>query len=132
MKRPGVIRHILDSSAILAMLYLEPGADTVAAVLSHAVLSSVNLTEVVGKLTRRGLPLSEAVRLVRVLQLRVMPFDERQAMAAAALQNPTAPLGLSLGDRACLALAQRMSLPIVTADRAWAKLDLGIEVKLIR
>ncbi len=132
MKRPGLIRHIMDSSAILAMLHMEPGADKVAAVLSHAVISAVNLAEVVGKLTRQGLPFSEANRLVRVLQLRIMPYDEPQALATAALLAPTTPYGLSLGDRACLALAQRLSLPVLTADRAWGKLDLGIEVKLIR
>ena len=132
MKRPGVIRHIMDSSAILAMLLFEQGSDKVAEVLSHAVLSSVNLAEVIAKLTQRGLPFSEANRMVRLLQLQIMPFDEAQALASAAMYVPTRPHGLSLGDRACLALAQRLNLPVLTADRAWGKLDLGIEVKLIR
>jgi PIN domain nuclease of toxin-antitoxin system len=132
MKRPGVIRHIMDSSAILAMLLMEAGSDKVAELLSHAVLSSVNLAEVIAKLTQRGVPFSEANRMVRLLQLQIMPFDEPQALASAAMFAPTRPHGLSLGDRACLALAQRMNLPVLTADRVWGKLDLGIEVKLIR
>jgi ribonuclease VapC len=132
MKRPGIIQHIMDSSAILAMLLMEPGSDKVAELLSHAGLSAVNLAEVVAKLTQRGVPFSEANRMVRLLQLQIMPFDDAQALASAALYAPTRPLGLSLGDRACLALAQRRQLPVLTADRAWAKLDLGIEVKLIR
>jgi ribonuclease VapC len=132
MKRPGVIRHIMDSSAILAMLFMEPGSDKVAELLSHAVLSSVNLAEVVAKLTQRGLPLSEANRMVRVLQLQIVAFDETQALGSAALYAPTRPFGLSLGDRACLALAQQLQLPVLTSDSVWANLNLGIEVELIR
>jgi ribonuclease VapC len=132
MKRPGVIRHIMDSSAILAMLLMEPGSDKVAAVLSHAVLSAVNLAEVIAKLTQRGVPFSEANRMVRVLQLQIVAFDEAQALGSATLCTPTRPFGLSLGDRACLALAQHLQLPVLTADSVWAALHLGIEVKLIR
>jgi ribonuclease VapC len=132
MKRPGVIRHVMDASAVMAMLLMEAGGDTVAASLSHGVLSAVNLAEAVAKLTRKGLPLSQAIQMVRLLQLQVIPFDEAQAITSAALFAPTVPYGLSLGDRACLALAQRMNLPVLTADQAWRNLDIGIEIKLIR
>ena len=132
MKRPGAIRHVMDASAVMAMLLMETGGDTVAASLSHGVLSAVNLAEAVAKLTRKGLPLSQAIQMVRLLQLQVIAFDDAQAITSAALFAPTTPYGLSLGDRACLALAQRLNLPVLTADRAWAKLDIGIEIKLIR
>jgi ribonuclease VapC len=132
MKRPGVIRHVMDASAIMAMLLMEVGSDKVASVLDHGVLSAVNLAEAVAKLNQKGLPLSEANRMVRALQLEVMAFDAKQALASAALLSPTTPFGLSLGDRACLALAQRLNLPVMTADRIWAKLNIGVEIKLIR
>ena len=132
MKRPGVIRHVMDASAVMAMLLMEAGGDKVAASLSYGVLSAVNLAEAVAKLTRKGLPLSQAIQMVRLLQLQVIAFDEAQAITSAALFAPTGVHGLSLGDRACLALAQRMNLPVLTADRAWAKLDIGVEIKLIR
>jgi ribonuclease VapC len=132
MKRPGVIRHVMDASAIMAMLLMEAGSDKVASVLDHGVLSAVNLAEAVAKLTQKGMPLSEANRMVRALQLEIISFDAKQALVCAALLSPTTPLGLSLGDRACLALAQRMNLPVMTADRIWAKLNIGVEIKLIR
>ncbi len=62
----------------------------------------------------------------------IVPFDQELASIAAGLESLTRPFGLSLGDRACLALGIRLSLPILTADQAWAKLDVGVKVELIR
>ncbi len=117
---------------MLAVLQLEPGGDIVADAIENAVMSAVNLSEVIAALSRKGMAVSEAVRVMRIFQLRVEPFDETAAYATAALLNPTRPYGLSLGDRACLVLGQRLNFPIMTADKAWANLDLGIELKMIR
>jgi PIN domain nuclease of toxin-antitoxin system len=83
-------------------------------------------------LADRGLSQREADMIVYRYQLAVVPFDEELARQTGALRPATRSLGLSLGDRACLALAQREQLPILTADRIWAKLDLGIAIKVVR
>ena len=129
---PGVARYVLDSSALLAVLLVEPGGDIVADAITHALISAVNSAEVVSKLVDKGLPLSKAVRAVGIFQIQTEPFDDKQALAVAALRAPTSKFGLSLGDRSCLALAQKWNAPVLTADKAWAKLDLGIEIKIIR
>lgn len=126
------IRYVLDASAMLAVLQLEPGGDVVADAIENAVMSAVNVSEVVAALSRKGMPISEAIRALRIFQLQIEPFDEDAGYAAAALLRPTSPYGLSFGDRACLALGQRLNFPVMTADKAWAKLDLGIELKLVR
>ena len=125
-------RYVLDASAMLAVLQLEPGGDVVADAIENAVMSAVNLSEVIAALSRKGMPVSDASRALRIFQLQIEPFDEHAGYAAAALLRPTSPYGLSLGDRACLALGQRLNFPIMTGDKAWAKLDLGIELKMIR
>ena len=122
---------VLDSSALLALLWNEPGADYVAAALPGALLSSVNLAEVVTKLCERGLSASEGRELVESLGVVVVDFDADQAEATAALRDSTRSLGLSLGDRACLALARRRNCPALTADAAWLKAQ-GFEVRFIR
>ena len=126
------IRYVLDSSALLAVLQLEPGGDIVADAIENAVMSAVNLSEVIAALSRKGMPVSEAIRALRIFQLKIEPFDEAAGYAAAALLRPTSPYSLSFGDRACIVLGQRLHYPIMTADRAWARLDLGIELKMIR
>ena len=123
---------VLDSSALLAALLVEPGGDVVADVMSRAIMSSVNATEVVSKLTDRGLPLSKALQAFGLFRMEVVPFDLKQSMAAAALRQPTQKQGLSLADRACLALAQERNLAVMTADKVWSKLDLGIQIEVIR
>ena len=122
---------VLDSSALLALLWNEPGADYVAAALPGALLSSVNLAEVVTKLRERGLSASEGRELVESLGVVVVDFDADQAEATAELRESTRSLGLSLGDRACLALARRRNCPALTADAAWLKAQ-GFEVRFIR
>ena len=122
---------VLDSSALLALLWNEPGADHVSATLPGALLSSVNLAEVLTKLCERGLSGSEGRELAESLGVVVVDFDADQAEATAALRESTRGLGLSLGDRACLALARRQNCLALTADSAWLKAQ-GFEVRFIR
>jgi ribonuclease VapC len=122
----------IDASALLAMLFAEPGAETVAEVIAGgAATSAVNLSEVATVLVRHQRDPEKILGPVRE-QLAVEPFTEADALVAAALYPKTASRGLSLGDRACLALAHRLGSTAVTADQAWAKLDLDIAVQLIR
>lgn len=125
-------RAVLDASAILAFLRAEPGNETVADHLEGAMASAVNVAEVGTRLADLGLAEEDVRRTVDYMGLEVIAFDEEQAHAAAAIRDATRSRGLSLGDRACLQLALRERLPALTADRYWAELDLGIDVKLIR
>ena len=122
---------VLDASAVLALLRGELGAALVQEVVSTRVaISAVNLCEVVTKATTRGV--SEALLdELRDLDLQVVPFDEAAAYASGALHRETRPLGLSLADCACLALARWMDAPAVTADRLWSRVD-DVEVVVIR
>jgi ribonuclease VapC len=123
---------VLDSSAVLALAKSEPGSATVVRYLNGAVMSSVNHAEVLHGLARSGIELELGEKLVATLQIEVLDFTARLAVAAAALGVPGAPVGLSLGDRACLATAADLGAPVVTADRVWTDLDLGVEVVTIR
>lgn len=123
---------VLDASAVLAALADEPGADVVNAVLPNAVISAVNLTEVGAKLAERGMHEADIRAAIGMLGLTVATFDEDAAYAAAMLRVRTRGLGLSLGDRVCLALGVARRAPILTADRSWARLDVGADVRLIR
>jgi ribonuclease VapC len=122
----------MDSSAVLALLLREPGRERVSSALPGARISTVNLTEVVSKMLDRGLSLGQVGDQMRDFSLTVMDFDRALAIQAGLLRTATRSPGLSLGDRACLALAMREKLPVMTADRAWCDLDLPIEVVLIR
>jgi PIN domain nuclease of toxin-antitoxin system len=123
---------VLDSSAILAMLWAEPGAGIVTDNSASAMISSVNMAEVVTKLLDGRFSEDETNVIVGNLKLDVIPFDESQAVACGMLRTHTRHKGLSLGDRACLALAIQESATVLTADSAWSNLDLGIEIKVIR
>lgn len=125
-------RVVLDASAVLAVLKLEPGGDAVADVLHQAIISTVNLSEVVTSLVNQGAPFSRAAEVARSLTIEVIPFDEALAFATASLRAATNTRGLSFGDRACVALARHVSLPVMTADTVWAKLDIGVDVRVIR
>ncbi len=125
--------HVLDASALLAWLHGEPGAEIVEAALSRSVISSVNWAEVLQKIIARGMREPEDVgEDLQYLGLDVMPFTVDDAERAARLWSMSRQAGLSLGDRACLSLAQRLDLIALTADRRWATLDMGVEVRLIR
>lgn len=120
---------MLDASALLALVREEPGAGTVAARLERSVMSAVNWSEVVGPARADLRPLRDGLMAAG---LRILPFSVEDAEAAGALWAPTRHLGLGLGDRACLALAVRLGVPALTADRAWADLDLDAAIELIR
>lgn len=123
---------VLDASALLAFLQNEPGADKVEAVLTRACISAVNMAETLSKLVEHGKPLDPVLYQLERLRLPVIPFDAAEAKIVASLWYPTRAAGLSLGDRACLALGLRLALPVLTTERAWAKLKLGVEVGVIR
>jgi PIN domain nuclease of toxin-antitoxin system len=123
---------IADASAILALLKQEPLGKLDPRRLFRATISAVNLSEVLERLCSGGLSEAEADAAVAELSLRVADFDEPQARLAAYLRPRTRRAGLSLGDRACLALGLQLGRPVITADRAWASLDVGVEVVSIR
>ncbi len=122
---------VLDASALLALLQDEPGSERVLATLPGALISAVNLSEVVAKLTETGMPAADIQRSLR-LSIEVVPFDDELAVRAGLLRPVTRSAGLSLGDRACLALAASRSLPALTTDRAWKSVATGVEVVVIR
>ncbi len=124
--------YVLDASALLALLNREPGADRVAAVMAGARISAVNLIEVISKLIDKELDGPTVVAGLSELDIVVVDMDRPQAERAGLLRRETRAIGLSLGDRACLALAQESGSIALTGDRAWAALTLGIEVELIR
>jgi len=125
-------RWVLDASAVLSLLQGETGARAVQDRLAGAAICSVNLSEVAGKLLDVGMPEAEAREAVEALQLEMVPFDEVLAWEAARLRPLGKSLGLSPGDRACLATGLRLGRPVLGADRAWVRLDLPVRVETIR
>lgn len=123
---------VLDSSAVLALLWGEPGAGSVAETVHDARISAVNLSEVVARLVDRGMAPAQARQAIRGLELRVDVFDADLAIEAGLLRAATRAHGLSLGDRACLALAAQRQAEAVTADRAWGGVDVRVDIHLIR
>ncbi len=123
---------VIDASALLALLNNEPGADIVADVILGGVISSVNLSEVISKLSELGVPGEAIHQILQPLAMNIIPFDEEQAYQTGFLRTSTQNMGLSLGDRACLCLAKMLGLPAITADRAWVDLAIGVVVKVIR
>ena len=123
---------VLDASAVLAVLNSEPGAEMVKDVLMGGSISATNFSEVIAKLVDSGLDDGDAIGVLDALPLTVHPVDVVQARRAGLLRRQTRKRGLSLGDRTCLALAVTLGFPVMTADRAWTELDLGVEVTVIR
>lgn len=122
---------VLDSSALLALIFNENGADIVRAVAQAGVMSTVNLAEVVTKLVDHGMSSDEAGELLSPMNIEYAPLSENQALICAGLRGATRSRGLSLGDRACLALARERGLKAMTADSAWMGLT-DVEVVSIR
>lgn len=123
---------VLDASAILAAIFEEPGGDQVRTIARQATVSAVNHAEVVSYLVRSGRR-PEALRDLRSqIGYRIVPFDETQALECGRLQRFTHHLRLSLSDRACLALAILGGHDVLTADRVWTKLQIGVAIRAIR
>jgi ribonuclease VapC len=129
---------VLDASAVLAYLQGEAGAEGVATALAQGTaISAVNWAEVLSKLSERGKPPQQVTVQLRGLGLldqaiQIYPVDEELALLIAELLPNTRSAGLSLGDRACLALALKLNLPALTADKAWSKVSVGVVVQLVR
>jgi ribonuclease VapC len=127
-----VAEAVLDASALIAFLRREPGADKVAEVLPRSCISAVNLAETLGKMVEHGKSLEATVYQIERLRIAVVPFDGEHARIAASFWKQTRNVGMSLGDRACLALALKASLPALTTEGDWTKCDLGVSVVKIR
>jgi PIN domain nuclease of toxin-antitoxin system len=125
---------VLDASALLALLGKEPGAERVEPFVlqGNAVVSAVNASEVIAKHAERGMPAERTMSFLHLLGLQLHTFDSEDGVLTGSLRTATKQLGLSFGDRACLALAMKLKLPAVTADQAWSKLDLPVEIVQIR
>jgi PIN domain nuclease of toxin-antitoxin system len=123
---------VLDSSAVLAVFLNEPGGEIVIPVLRDALLSTVNLAEVHAQMLDYGVRADHAWSRMESVQFEICFFTAEQARIAAELRSITRPFGLSLGDRACLALAIDRKATVYTTDRVWAELGLGIQVEVIR
>jgi PIN domain nuclease of toxin-antitoxin system len=126
-------RIVLDASAILALLNREPGAEALTPeLLGNATSSTVNLAEVQTKLVSAGGNPEEAWEDALAPIREAVPFTNEHAKLAGTLVQQTRALGLSLGDRACLALALTQKAPVYTADKSWKTLKLGLRVHVIR
>ena len=125
---------VLDASAILCLLFCEPGAEKVEARLGEASMSVVNYTEVLSKLIDRGLDPDEAINDLAELDIAIVPVSQDVAEEAARLRSVTKQGGLSLGDRYCLALAKVQGIPAMTTDQAWKTIgaSAGIEIEFAR
>lgn len=125
-------KAVLDASAVLAMLQDEVGAEAVEAVVPDAVLATINLGEVLQKLVDSGVPEHEAFDAVAGLGIGFIDVDVDLVRGSARLREDTRKAGLSLGDRVCLALGERLDLPLLTTDRAWGGLGLPLKINVIR
>ena len=123
---------VLDASAVIAVLRDEPGASAVEPLLGRAAMSAVNWAEVLQCYEVLGLSTVGKRQDIEALGIEVAAFTADDAEIVARLRAPTRALGLSLADRACLALAERLGVAAHTADRAWARLGLATEIVLIR
>ena len=123
---------VFDASAILALLKMEQGHEIVAENLERAIVSSVNFCEVITVLARKGFGQEQVIKSLKETFLHIEDFDTEQAIVSAQLDESTKAHGISFGDRACLALAKLKNLPVLTADRVWKELELGIKIQLLR
>ena len=123
---------VLDASVVLAFLLKEPGADIVRPYLHGAMISSVNVAEVINRRMKNGESLERHAHVVGSLQMRVVNFDFEQAVMSASFKPYARIANLSLADRACLSLGLLRNVPVLTAEHNWTKADMGVEIRLIR
>ena len=123
---------VVDASAILALLNQETGSEEVLRFIGKAAISTVNLSEVIAKLADAGVPEEDIRQILSNLNLEVIDFNEEQALKAGMLRPNTKSIGLSFGDRACLALAIFLNQPVLTTDRLWGSINVGVEVRVVR
>lgn len=124
-------KYVLDSSALLAFINQEPGAEIVEQYLPNAIMSSVNIAEVVAVLSSVDIPEDVINNVIQDLDIEVIDFDLEQAMRTGFLRKTTKSAGVSFGDRACINLSLYKNLPAVTADKVWSSLNLN-NIILIR
>lgn len=129
---PESTRFVLDASALLAVLKGEPGGERVEPLLEGAGISALNWAEVLQTYEAAGLELTGRRQQIESLGVVLHPFDAGQAELTAGLYSRTRGVGLGIADRACLALALDLGAEPVSADRAWAEVDVGVEILLIR
>ncbi len=123
---------VVDASAILALLNQETGSEEVLQFIGKAAISTVNLSEIIAKLAEGGIPEEDIQQILSYFHLEVIQFDEEQALIAGMLRPASKPIGLSFGDRACLALGIVLKKPLITTDRLWSNLNVGIEIRVVR
>jgi PIN domain nuclease of toxin-antitoxin system len=123
---------VLDASVVLASIFGEPGAIELADVFAGAAISAVNFAEVISKCVERHAPSAQLAVITEQFGRICRPLTPAQAVQAGLWRAETRGRGLSLGDRCCLALAKELGATVMTADRAWEGLDLGVAVRLVR
>ncbi len=124
---------VLDASALLAFLFRETGHEIVGEHIEQACISTVNMSEVAGRFVRDGIDPAPLLDKILESSIQIIPFTFTHAIYAARLLQQTSRFGLSLGDRACLGLAQERELAVLTADAIWKQLTaIDVEVLLIR
>lgn len=126
------IEAVVDSSAFLAHAFGEAGASVAEAVFPVSAISTVNLTEIVATMIERSWQMDRIRAALETSATEVVTHDTELALDAAILRRATRHRGLSLGDRACLALARRLGVPAYTADRSWGDLDVGVDIRVVR
>lgn len=130
--RRRVSSFVWDASAIIALLRQESGSERLFEFLSRGIVSAVNVAEVASKSVDIGLTLPQVKWGLQRLQLQHISFDDELAYITGFLREPTRDRGLSLGDRACLALGIARQIPVITREREWADLGLAVDVRVIR
>jgi ribonuclease VapC len=126
------MKQVIDASVVLAYLRDEPGGDVLVRDDGPFCLSTINLAEIMAKVIDLDLSSDDVTRVLKTLPIESVDFTREDAARTATLRTKSRRLGLSLGDRACLALGARLAIPVLSADRAWATLDLDIDIRLIR
>lgn len=125
-------KAVLDASALLAFINQETGSEIIEEYLPDAIMSSVNIAEVVAVLSSVNMPEDVVIRIINDLSIEIINFDQEQALQTGFLRKKTKAAGLSLGDRACINLASAKNFTVVTADKIWNTLDLDNNIVLIR